>query len=367
MRSRIISRSLQKALLSATMGSMPTALKQMNLALRKVWSLTPRKPPGGLAMTRGAHAAAAPAANDDVASAAPAQAGGQFLNRKFSGEAGARDYKLYVPKSYAGQPLPMVLMLHGCHQNPVDFARGTQMNALADQRGFFVIYPEQPANANGGNCWNWFDARHQMRGLGEAAILAALVQEVSRSYPTIDSQVFVAGLSAGAAMAVILGVTYPEVFSAVGAHSGLPYGAATDIPSAFAAMKGRAANRSKSVQSVATEKTLADVHHSPRVIVFHGDADETVAPSNATEIVDAARLSLVSDLGSLTQSKLELVEAGGRRASLTRFVDPTGRPAIEDWLIHGAGHAWSGGDAKGSYTSTEGPSASKEMVRFFMS
>ncbi|MEP7083651.1 MAG: PHB depolymerase family esterase, partial [Betaproteobacteria bacterium] len=167
--------------------------------------------------------------------------GGQFLSRSFSGAAGTRAYRLYVPASYCGegaQPVPVIMMLHGCTQSPEDFALGTRMNALSDEHGFLVIYPAQPSQANPSKCWNWFNAADQVRGRGEPALLSGIARAVAADYRVDCNRIYVAGMSAGAAMAVVLGETYPELFAAVGAHSGLAYGAAHDVSSAMAAMQG---------------------------------------------------------------------------------------------------------------------------------
>jgi poly(hydroxyalkanoate) depolymerase family esterase len=344
-------RSIQRLLKPAVAASMPEVLAQLDQTLRKALGAAGRPLPNDV------EAAQAEASTSDR---------GRFLDRKFSCAAGERRYKLYVPQKQGTGPMPLLVMLHGCRQNPVDFARGTQMNALAEELGFLVVYPEQPANANGSNCWNWFDARHQGRGAGEAAILAGLTQDVMRAYPVAPDQVFVAGLSAGAAMAVILGVTYPDIFSAVGAHSGLPYRAATDVPSAFAAMKGQRAAPGKPDQASQAAPAVDRAHRAPRVIVFQGDADQTVSASNASSIVDDASRALAADGSRLTPVQPELVQAGGRTARVSRFVDAEGATALEQWMVSGAGHAWSGGHPSGSFTSPEGPNASREMLRFFL-
>jgi poly(hydroxyalkanoate) depolymerase family esterase len=190
---------------------------------------------------------------------------GEFLERSYTCAAGTRTYKVYIPQRYADVPddrMPMVVMLHGCTQSPDDFAAGTRMNAIADEHGFVVVYPAQPASANAQKCWNWFRTEDQVHASGEPALIAGIVNEVAATYRIDERRIFVAGMSAGAAMAVILGTTYPDLFAAVGAHSGLPYGAAHDVPSAFGAMRGGGASprgRPRSAPAVPT-------------IVFHGDA-----------------------------------------------------------------------------------------------
>ena len=172
--------------------------------------------------------------------ARPPPGRGRLDTRTFANHAGSRDYQVYVPPAAAPANRPMVVMLHGCTQSASDFAAGTQMNRLADEHGFIVVYPEQAAHANPSRCWNWFKPEDQRRDAGEPSLIAGMVRAVAQAEGADPGRIFVAGLSAGAAMAVVLGETYPELFAGVGAHSGLPYGSAHDIPSALAAMKGRA-------------------------------------------------------------------------------------------------------------------------------
>ena len=294
-------------------------------------------------------------------------AAGSFSEHSFSNSAGTRTYKLYLPAGYTAQPparYPLVVMLHGCTQSPDDFAAGTRMNALADQHGFLVAYPAQSPNANGSKCWNWFRPGDQMRDAGEPALLAGLTRQLIETHAVDPHRVFVAGLSAGAAMAVILGTTWPELFAAVGAHSGLPYRAARDVPSAFAAMGGTHALREVDAE------TDAHARRSGRqpapvtpLIVFHGDADHTVAPANGEALV---RQAMGAASALLPESRAESVTGNGRHYTRSVYTTSLGDPLVEYWQLHGAGHAWSGGSTMGSYTDPQGPDASAEMVRFFL-
>ncbi len=298
-----------------------------------------------------------------VPSALPAT----FLEHSFSNEAGTRTYKLYMPAAYdpgSGAVYPLVLMLHGCTQSPDDFAAGTRMNALADQYGFLVAYPAQSPNANGSKCWNWFRPGDQGRTAGEPALLAGLTRELIEQHAVDPQRVYVAGLSAGAAMAVILGATHPELYAGVGAHSGLPYRAARDVPSAFAAMGG-----THGLAQVAAE-TDAHARQSGRqpaavvpLIVFHGDADRTVAPANGAALVKRAT-GATGEV--LRKSEARSVAGNGRNYTRAVYTTSLGDPLVEYWQIHGAGHAWSGGSTGGTYTDPLGPDASAEMVRFFL-
>jgi poly(hydroxyalkanoate) depolymerase family esterase len=283
----------------------------------------------------------------------PVPEGAAYLERRFACAAGSRNYKVYVPASAKGQRLPLIVMLHGCTQNPDDFAVGTGMNRLAEDRGFIVAYPEQPASANRSACWNWFDHAHQTRDEGEPAILAGVTRAVLAEFAVDPARIYVAGLSAGGAMAAILSATYPELYAAAGIHSGLPHGAAADLPSAFAAMRG-----SKTPPAPRARRAKARV----RTIVFHGANDKVVHPSNATAILADARAGLPDRAQELIQDGV----AAGRTYTRSLVIDGRGVSHAEYWAIDGLGHAWSGGSPEGSFTDAKGPDASGEMLRFFL-
>jgi poly(hydroxyalkanoate) depolymerase family esterase len=278
--------------------------------------------------------------------------GERFLRRSYRGPAGSLDYRLYIPADHERRDLALVLMLHGCAQDPEDFALGTQMNDLADEFGLIVAYPHQTRRANPSGCWNWFDRRHQSRGSGEPAKLAGLAQALAKEFDVRRERIFAAGLSAGGAMAEILAATYPDVFDAVAVHSGLPYKSAGDVVSAFAAMKGTAA---------ADPAPLAASDRRCRKIIFHGLADATVNPVNGERILDEVERAGIP----LTRTDLDWQIEGGR-VSRTTLKDADGRLAAEQWLVEGGGHAWFGGDPRGSYTQAVGLDASRVMVRFFL-
>ncbi|WP_093564898.1 PHB depolymerase family esterase [Methylobacterium sp. 174MFSha1.1] len=282
----------------------------------------------------------------------PVPEGARFEERSFSSAAGSRTYKVYMPAGREGREhstaLPVVVMLHGCTQDPDDFALGTRMNDLAEARGAIVVYPRQERSANAQKCWNWFQPGDQGRGAGEPALIAGIAKAVVEEFGADPTRVYVAGLSAGGAAAAILAATYPDVFAAAGIHSGLACGAARDMPSAFAAMGQGGAAPPRPGATVPT-------------IVFHGDGDRTVNPINGERVVAQALP------GAPLRETVTRGEAPGGIAYTRRVhADAEGRGIVEAWVLHGAGHAWSGGSPDGSYTEPRGPDASAEMLRFFL-
>jgi poly(hydroxyalkanoate) depolymerase family esterase len=280
--------------------------------------------------------------------------GAQYLSRSYACAAGRRSYKLYVPSRQQAGRRPLLIMLHGGTQDADDFAAGTRMNSLAEEHGFLVAYPSQCKSANPSMCWNWFKPEDQVRGAGEPSIIAGITDEIVAEFDIDPQRVFVAGLSAGGAMAAVMGATYPEVYAAVGVHSGLPYRSATDVASAFSAMRGDPGLQRRQ------RKTGPSSDHALRVptIVFHGDADQIVHPSNAAKIIEAKTGDTVE------RAKVRSSASRAYTRAVTR--DKTGAVVVEQWLIHGSGHAWSGGSADGTYTDPHGPDASRELLRFFL-
>lgn len=272
----------------------------------------------------------------------------RFTAEQYEGPAGSRPFKLYVPSGHRGQATPLIVMLHGCTQSPDDFAAGTRMNEAAEAANCVVAWPAQTSAANMQKCWNWFNAAEQQRGQGEPAVVAGIVRQVMAHCAIDPRRVYVAGLSAGGAAAAVLGATYPDLFAAVGVHSGLACGAARDMPSGFAAMSHPSAGRPLAGGGLPT-------------IVFHGERDSTVHPGNGDAVIAQA----IAD-ATLTPRRTKATVPGGHAYTRTEYRDAEGRTVMERWAIAGAGHAWAGGSPNGSFTDPRGPDATREMLRFFL-
>ena len=277
--------------------------------------------------------------------------GARFVEGTYSSPAGSRTYRLFIPSRYQERPLPLVVMLHGCTQSPDDFAAGTRMNFIAEEQNCLVVYPAQPSQANPAKCWNWFRTADQQRGRGEPSLIAGITRQIMDDYSVDRKRVYVGGLSAGAAAAAIMGATYNDLYAAIGIHSGLACGAATDLPSALVAMR----------QGGSDPKGVSGDRPAVPTIVFHGDRDTTVHPNNGGQILEQSVRTMRA------QKKVHRGQVpGGHAYTRTILSDASGRAMLEHWNIHGAGHAWSGGSAAGSYTDPRGPDATREMIRFFL-
>ncbi|MFC7478289.1 alpha/beta hydrolase family esterase [Dankookia sp. GCM10030260] len=292
-----------------------------------------------------------------MARAEPLPEGARFLAGSFGSAAGSRGYKLHIPSTYRGEAVPLVVMLHGCTQSPDDFAAGTRMNALAEEHGCLIVYPGQSQAANAKKCWNWFSPGDQQRDQGEPALIAGITRKVMRDHAVDPRQVYVPGLSAGCAAAAIMAQACPDLYAAVGVHSGLACGAARDMPSVVAAMRQGVSG----LQQPGQGQTANGNRRIIPTIVFHADKDHTVDPRNGDQVI--AQSAAAGDLRTAVQRGQV---PGGHAYTRTLHADAGGQPVLEQWLVHGGGHAWSGGSTAGSYTDAHGPDASREMLRFFL-
>ena len=306
----------------------------------------PRKKPA-------AKAAAKPRARAAPRTLPPRPLPGSFIDGNFASKHGTLRYRLYTPPGSPRRRLPLVVMLHGCAQSAADFATGTQMNRLADELGVVILYPEQSPSANMGRCWNWHRPGDQARGRGEPAMIAALTRHAIALCRADATRVYVAGISAGGATAAIMGQAYPDLFVAVGIHSGVAFGDISTLGGAMAAMRGR---------PVGTTSTSRPPRPRP-TIVFHGDGDKVVHPSNA---LGFRTLLERATPGPISSQSREGMSQGGRRFTRTEHRNGQGVVMLENWTIHGSGHAWSGGARAGSFTDPAGPDASRAMLRFFL-
>lgn len=329
---------------------------------------TPSAAPGTQAVLAfDAEEAAAPELLPTLEDPPPKARRASFTRQVFDFDGERYGFNLYVPAQAAAVEalearLPLLVMLHGCKQDAPDFARGTGMNELAATSPFMVLYPEQPAKANQMRCWNWFDTAHQGHSAGEPAMLAALTRLIIARYPVDEARVYIAGLSAGGAMAAIVAAHYPELIAALGVHSGLPTGAANNVMSAFKAMRLGGQHRKLTGPQA--------LEHRMPTIVFHGSADTTVHPDNSLSIVQAATAALTASGMALEHSEVLLAPPSDneslRQAKRSVYRAGDGRSFVEHWSIGGSPHAWAGGNPEGSYTDPEAPGASAAMLAFFL-
>ncbi len=321
-------------------------------AMTNVWTamMTPAKPtPAQVKRKTNPKAQPAPRVQSTIPRATIPR-GARFTDGTYQNVHGSLAYKLYIPAlaKTAPTPLPLIVMLHGCGQTPQDFARDTGMNKLADEFGFLVLYPAQSRESHALRCWRWYEPGDQARGAGEPDLIARLTRDVMAHHKVDPRRVYAAGLSAGGSAALILAIAYPDIFAAVGVHSGLPRGAARDARFAAAAMQTGDPGLSQSVKMP--------------TIIFHGDADKIVNPRNGRFVA----LRALEPYGNLDHSEKSGRVKGGATYLRKLHRVGRGRPYIEQWVLHGVGHAWSGGHGNGRFTDATGPDASREMVRFFL-
>ncbi len=296
---------------------------------------------------------------------------GSFIRGSFTNEHGTRDYRLYVPSDHEGRRVPLVVMLHGCRQDAEDFAAGTRMNALAERKEFLVLYPEQDADANPWQCWNWFEPSDQERGMGEPSIIAGATEKVIAGHDVDTERVYVAGMSAGGSMTSIMGATYPDLYTAIGVHSGLEYKAADSGTRALVVQKigGPDPDRQGRLAFLSARQEARVLP----TIVFHGEEDAVVDVVNAHQTLSQWAqtndyASDGSDDDGITDEPADVFRKQTAEGyDHTRYVyeNPEGDVIMEKWIIEELGHDWSGGDPEGSYADPEGPDASGEMIRFF--
>lgn len=337
----ITATGMVSAIFSSAVRASEQALKQVSSTSGKAQKPARRKPAGAAKSTA------------DVASRPrkvimPTRA--SFRTATHSSEFGQRDYKIYTPASAASslEPMPLLIMLHGCGQTPDDFATGTRMNVLAEEFRLLVVYPAQTREAHPKRCWNWFQPGDQGRQAGEPAILASLTRDVLKRHVADPARVYVAGLSAGGSAALVLARAYPDIFAAVGVHSGLPVGAAQNKASAMMAM----AQGNPGARCTVPMPT----------IIFHGSDDRVVHARNGRFIAIRA----LEPFAGVRGTHLKRQVKGGRSYVKSTHRIGQGRPLVEHWLIEGSGHAWSGGSPAGRFVDPSGPDASREMVRFFL-
>lgn len=288
---------------------------------------------------------------------------GRWEQRTHQDAGGERSYHLYQPRAWRGPgPRALLVALHGCTQTAADFAAGTRLNQLAEEQGLLVLYPEQPASANAQRCWNWFLPAHQGRGGGEPAWIAGLARAVAEEHGADPARVYLVGISAGGAMAVATAAAYPELFAAVGVHSGVPHGAAADVQGALRLMRHGPPDAAAVAPRVAA--AMAGRLRLVPAVLFHGAADAVVHPANQDALA-GQWLALARAAGNPLAPD---PPAPGRAEPMpSRFRDGAARVLLEVWRVEGVGHAWSGGSPRGSYTHPGGPDASREMLRFLLS
>ncbi|MCB0194519.1 MAG: PHB depolymerase family esterase [Anaerolineae bacterium] len=289
---------------------------------------------------------------------------GGFIRRSYTNAAGTRSYKVYVPSGYRGQSVPLMVMLHGCTQSPDDFAASTRMNELGEEHTFLVAYPEQTFKANFTKCWNWFKVAEQQREQGEPSLIAGITREVMKAYNVDARRVYIAGISAGGAMAMVMGMTYPDLYAATGIQSGVPYGVAHNIPTGLALIKMGGSTSADRLTSAPGDTSKVRVVPT---IVFHGDEDSMVNPCNGDSII-GQWMQVRAEKEKRPQPKVTVHRGqvpGGHSYTRSVYQEDGEPPIMEQWLVHGAGHAWSGGNPNIAWTDGKGPDASREMLRFF--
>lgn len=292
-------------------------------------------------------------------------ASGTFTSESYDG----RSYKRYVPSGYDGStPVPLLVMLHGCLQDPSQFAAGTRMNVLAESEGFIVIYPEQTLTANASRCWNWFEPEHQTRGAGEPALIAGMTRQTAEDYAIDSERTYLIGFSAGGAMASIMAVAYPDLYAGVGIHSGAEYDAADSLLEAGAVVAFGGPD--PQVMGTNAYEDMGERAQVVRTIVFHGTDDYVIDPENGHQATEQAiqmndLASDGSDDDAIDAAEEHVVsESRGHTYTVDRYAD-SGTTLVAKCIVEEMGHAWSGGAPGGVYTDPDAPDASRLMWSFF--
>ena len=298
---------------------------------------------------------------------------GRFVDGAFTADAGTRRWKLWVPNGYdAARRHPLIVMLHGCTQDPDDLARGTRATDRADRAGALVLFPEQPESANPKKCWNWYDPAHQRRDDGEPSLIVGMTRQVSRDWAVDSQRVYLAGISAGAAMASIVAISYPDVYAAAALHSGIPYRAASTVMEAVGVMAKGAPDTAR-LARLALEAMGTRARPIPAIIVQGAD-DPIVRPVNATHTRDAwVAMNALARGKSSASATLDVnarrteFSAGGLAVVRECFGESTARTCeVETLLVSGLGHAWSGGSKLGTFTDERGPDATEAIMHFLL-
>ena len=296
---------------------------------------------------------------------------GRFVDGVFTSEAGARRWRLWIPGAYDGRTrLPLVVLLHGCTQDPDDIARGTRVTELADKLNLLVLLPEQPETANPKKCWTWYDAAHQRRDAGEPSLIAGMTRQTLGDWAVDSQRVYITGISAGAAMASVMAIAYADVFAAAGLHSGIPYRAAANVMEGVAAMTRGA---SDPVQLATT--AMADMGPRARAIpaiIVQGLADAVVKPVNAEHTRDmwlTMNALVRRDAAPAVRPTAEQrSEAGGLGVITSCYPSRqvTTGCEVTTVFVEGLGHAWSGGSKAGTFTDERGPDATDVILKFLL-
>jgi len=289
---------------------------------------------------------------------------------------GSRAYKLWAPATIETEKAsPLVMLLHGCALDAQAMTEISGMNEVAEANRFLVVYPEQSRRANLLKCWNWFHPKHQTRDRGEPSILAAIIEQVCSRFRVDLDRIYIAGVSAGGAMAVIAGATYPDLFAAIAVCAGGEFKAATSVATGLSVMKHGGPDPLQQGQS-AFEAMRAGLARKKKrrmpVIAFHGTADARVNPVNTEQIIaqwSATNACLAAQQGETDFSLSEQTVAGqvatGYAYKRRIYTDQRGELLMESWIIDGLGHAWPGSPQAHKYGDPKGPVAAREIWRFF--